>query len=297
MTSSSAGPRMRSVVDPTLLGSNRMEQASGRSGGRSGDYVFISYARADEKIAKTIIRLIERAGFGVWWDGLIPSGERFSAKIGEALENSKAVVVLWSASSGGSNWVQDEAAFGRDHQRLVPISIDGSEPPLGFRQLQSVDVSKGRLTGSNPAMYRALQTIADMMDRPLSPDVARSDRNGLRRRSVIVGAAAAGVAAVGFGGWQLLRPGAAAPTPSQFYRSRTSAGTVGRPISRIGLAAELRSTLLRNPALQVVARPHQRISRPPRGQPKHRPQARRRQSGRWQCHLRERDGADRGRAD
>ena len=229
-----------------------MEQASGRSGERSGDYVFISYARADEKIAKTIIRLIERAGFDVWWDGLIPSGERFSAKIGEALENSKAVVVLWSASSGGSNWVQDEAAFGRDRQRLVPISIDGSEPPLGFRQLQSVDVSKGRLTGSNPAMYRALQTIADMMDRPLSPDVARSDRNGLRRRSVIVGAAAAGVAAVGFGGWQLLRPGAAAANTIAVLPFANLSGDGRKAYLSDGLAAELRSTLLRNPALQVV---------------------------------------------
>ncbi|MFL6740694.1 MAG: toll/interleukin-1 receptor domain-containing protein, partial [Sphingomicrobium sp.] len=161
------------------------------------DSVFISYARDDEKAAKTIIRLIERAGFRVWWDGLIPSGERFGAKISEALESAGAVVVLWSASSAKSNWVQDEAGFARDRQRLVPISIDGSAPPLGFRQLQCVDVSKGRLTARNPAMYRALQTIADMMDRPMSPAIAKAAKSGIDRRSIIVAGAAAGVAAVG----------------------------------------------------------------------------------------------------
>src|SRR5205085_12198400 len=110
---------------------------------QSEDYVFLSYARADAKAARAIIKLIERAGFRVWWDGLIPSGERFSAKISEALEGASAVVVLWSESSGKSNWVQDEASFARDHQRLVPILIDRTAPPLGFRQLQCVDVSKG----------------------------------------------------------------------------------------------------------------------------------------------------------
>ena len=52
------------------------------------DYVFISYARADEKAAAAIIRIIEKAGFQVWWDGLIPSGERFSAKISDALDRA-----------------------------------------------------------------------------------------------------------------------------------------------------------------------------------------------------------------
>jgi TolB-like protein/Tfp pilus assembly protein PilF len=232
-------------------GSKRMDQKPG-SERDNEDYVFISYARADERAAKTIIRLIERAGFDVWWDGLIPSGERFSAKISDALERAKAVVVLWSANSGKSNWVQDEAAFGRDRQRLVPISIDGSEPPLGFRQLQSVDVSKGRLRASNPAMYRALQTIADMMDRPLSPDVTRSDRSGIARRAVIAGGAAAGVAAVGFGGWQLLRPGRAAANTIAVLPFANLSGDGGKAYLSDGLAAELRSTLSRNPALKVV---------------------------------------------
>ncbi|MBX4389829.1 toll/interleukin-1 receptor domain-containing protein, partial [Mycobacterium tuberculosis] len=84
---------------------------------------------------------IEEAGFIVWWDGLLEGGERFARITEEALERAKAVVVLWSAASTKSHWVHDEATVGRDRQRLVPISIDGSEPPLGFRQFQVIDAS------------------------------------------------------------------------------------------------------------------------------------------------------------
>ena len=89
---------MPSYVSPTLSGGKRMDQGERRGLPPSDeDYVFVSYARADEKAAKAIIRIIERAGFGVWWDGLIPGGERFSARISEALEGARAIAVLWSA--------------------------------------------------------------------------------------------------------------------------------------------------------------------------------------------------------
>jgi TolB-like protein/tetratricopeptide (TPR) repeat protein len=232
-----------------------MDRVSGRDEvpWASEAYVFLSYARADEKAARAIIRLIERSGFRVWWDGLIPSGERFSAKISEALEGAGAVVVLWSANSAKSTWVQDEASFARDHQRLVPILIDGTEPPLGFRQLQCVDVSRGGLRASNPAMFKALQTIADMMDRPMSPAIAKAaERGGIGRRGLIAASAAAGAAVVGFGGWQLLRPGRAAANTIAVLPFENLSGDAGKEYLSDGLAAELRSTLSRNPLLRVV---------------------------------------------
>src|SRR5215213_11208723 len=89
-----------------------------------GDYVFVSYARADEKAARAIIRILDDAGFKVWWDDLIAGGERFGSQINDALEGAKAVVVLWSTSATASDWVRDEASLGRDRQCLVPLSID-----------------------------------------------------------------------------------------------------------------------------------------------------------------------------
>ena len=45
-------------------------------------------------------------------------------EIDQALKHAEAVVVLWSEASLGSAWVQDEAAEGRDSDRLVPAMID-----------------------------------------------------------------------------------------------------------------------------------------------------------------------------
>lgn len=97
--------------------------------------VFLSYSHEDEKPARQIIHLLESAGFSVWWDGLLGGGERFSPAIETALESAKVVVVLWSKTSIVSSWVHDEAARGRDRHCLVPLSVDGSEPPLGFRRI------------------------------------------------------------------------------------------------------------------------------------------------------------------
>ena len=56
--------------------------------------VFLSYSRDDQKRALPIIKLLEDAGFSVWWDGLIEGGERFSRTTEDALEHAKAIVVL-----------------------------------------------------------------------------------------------------------------------------------------------------------------------------------------------------------
>ena len=40
--------------------------------------------------------------------------------------------------------MRDEAAAGRDNGRLVPVRLDPSEPPMGFRQFQTIDLSRGR---------------------------------------------------------------------------------------------------------------------------------------------------------
>ena len=101
--------------------------------------IFLSYAREDEPAAKELAQGIGGAGHDVWWDRHIQGGSRFSSEIDRALKDAQVVVVLWSPASIDSAWVQDEAAEGRDTGRLVPVSLRGSRPPLGFRQFHTVD--------------------------------------------------------------------------------------------------------------------------------------------------------------
>jgi adenylate cyclase len=103
--------------------------------------VFLSYAREDEAAAKQLAEGIGGAGHEVWWDRHIQGGSRFSTEIDRELKTAEAVVVLWSAASVDSAWVQDEAAEGRDSGRLVPVSLAGTRPPLGFRQFHTVELA------------------------------------------------------------------------------------------------------------------------------------------------------------
>jgi tetratricopeptide (TPR) repeat protein len=117
--------------------------------------VFLSYDRDDGDRARHFARALEKAGHEVWWDLHVRGGAQFSKVIEEALKAADAVVVLWSANSIESAWVRDEAAAGRDTARLVPVTIDGTSAPLGFRQFQTIDLSRWRGRGA-PAELRTL---------------------------------------------------------------------------------------------------------------------------------------------
>ena len=121
--------------------------------------VFLSYAREDESAAKQLADCIGRFGHDVWWDRHIQGGSRFSTEIDRELKSAEAVVVLWSPDSVESAWVQDEAAEGRDTGRLVPVSLGGSRPPLGFRQFHTVELAKWNGDGEPDKLADLLEAI------------------------------------------------------------------------------------------------------------------------------------------
>ena len=102
--------------------------------------LFLSYSRDDIARVGRLAVALERDGHKVWWDRHISGGQEFADAIEQALDSADVVVVCWTARSTRSAWVRDEAASGRDNGRLVPISLDGCQPPLGFRQVQTIDL-------------------------------------------------------------------------------------------------------------------------------------------------------------
>jgi|KBSSwiStaDraftv2_1062776.scaffolds.fasta_scaffold95581_2 tetratricopeptide (TPR) repeat protein len=103
--------------------------------------VFISYDHgADHAIAEKIAIGLEASGLSVWYDQHIQAGVRFNQEIDRQLAAARAVIVLWSAASKDSDWVHDEAQLARDANKLIPVRIDSTLPPLGFRQVQSLDI-------------------------------------------------------------------------------------------------------------------------------------------------------------
>ena len=216
--------------------------------------IFVSYSREDQKRAKPIIELLERAGYVVWWDGLLDPGERFSHTTEAALERARAVVVLWSKASTASHWVHDEATRGRDRRVLVPLSLDGSEAPLGFRQFQVIDFSKARLRPEAPQVQALLRALAALHDRlHVEPELVVQPR--ISRRAVIGGGAAVLVAGGAAGAWRagLLGGGPGKASVAVLPFANLS-GDPEQAYFSDGLAAEIRSQLARNELLQVAAR-------------------------------------------
>lgn len=227
--------------------------------------LFVSYSRTDLDRARPVIALLEQSGFEVWWDGRLEGGENYLQTTETALENCACVVVLWSATSVASHWVRDEAQRGRERGCLVPLTIDGTMAPLGFRQFQLLDISgwDGRAESAEAA--RILVAVRARLGgeagapavgaAPPEPPPSRPQSPALSRRTLMVGGVG-GAAAIGlFGAWR-----------SGFFGSPASAATsmvvmpfaneTGDPDKKFfsdGLARELRTILSRNPRLKVAA--------------------------------------------
>jgi adenylate cyclase len=121
--------------------------------------IFLSYARDDVDAATQLAHGIAKAGHDVWWDHQLHGGSRFAREIARALKDAEAVVVLWSEASVESAWVQDEAAEGRDTERLVPVAIGSAKPPLGFRQFHTIDLGSWNGHGRPDVLGEVLEAI------------------------------------------------------------------------------------------------------------------------------------------
>jgi formylglycine-generating enzyme required for sulfatase activity len=100
--------------------------------------IFISYASEDRDRVKSLAHALERKGWSVWWDRRIPVGRSYDEVIEEALDASKAVVVVWTQTSVKSQWVKNEAREGLSRRVLFPVMIlEQVKIPLEFRDVQA----------------------------------------------------------------------------------------------------------------------------------------------------------------
>ncbi len=106
--------------------------------------IFIAYSQRDRLKAGWVANALKSEGFSVWWDIELLGGQRFADIIIRELDAAKAVMVLWSPEASQSVWVREEASRAADQNKLIPTIIEGdvSQIPLGFRQYQTVDLTR-----------------------------------------------------------------------------------------------------------------------------------------------------------
>ena len=125
--------------------------------------VFLSYARADEPVARRVAKALEAAGHKVWWDAHLPAHRAYSQEIERRLEEAKAVVVLWSQSAAQSQWVRAEADFARSHGKLVQAQLDDGLPPMPFNQIQSASLKGWRGNVRHPGWEKLATSVAALV--------------------------------------------------------------------------------------------------------------------------------------
>jgi TolB-like protein/Tfp pilus assembly protein PilF len=217
--------------------------------------LFLSYAHADEAQARRIATALGQSGHTVWWDALIEGGATYAKTIGSALETADVVIVLWSKTSVESDWVRDEAGQGRDRHRLVPISLDGTLPPLGFRQYQTIDFShwRGRRDAREfVALERAIATATGY-----AAPVAAARKTRISRRAALIGGGAAGAAAI-YGATYLVidrdwLDGDEEQPSIAVLPFKNLSGDPDQAYFSEGLTEEVRAALVRLDALSVLA--------------------------------------------
>ena len=121
--------------------------------------IFISYAREDRETAKTLAQRLADQGWSVWWDRHIPSGRRFYDVIERELTAARCVIVLWSTAALDSPWVREEAQDGLDRDILVPARIETVRLPIGFRTIQTADLSDWAGDQAHPGLAQLVEDI------------------------------------------------------------------------------------------------------------------------------------------
>ena len=134
--------------------------------------LFISYCRHDSDAANALADTLSKAGLSVWLDRKgIQEGAAFDTQIEEAIAQTRVVIVIWSEHSVKSHWVRAEAAYALGKRKLLPISIDQSEPPLQFMQIQTIDFRYWDRTSN----HHAFQQLAGALAKRLEASAASTD--------------------------------------------------------------------------------------------------------------------------
>lgn len=231
---------------------------SGGNSTKERPCLFLSYARSDRVRIEPVAQALQAAGYDLWWDVLIEGGEAFARTIEERLDRADAVIVVWSEASIRSDWVRDEAGQGRDLRKLVPISLDGSDPPIGFRQYHAIDFS--RWDGSPgatefAALLRALAAPAAGGASGTMPFPPRMGRIRSRRSLLFAGGAATVALLAGGIAWRERLFGDAPRLANSL--AVIPFANLGGQASQVyfseGLSEEIRATLARDGALRVAA--------------------------------------------
>jgi hypothetical protein len=128
--------------------------------------VFISHAETDREVMRQLVSALAEAGHDVWYDEdeVFPGGN-FAAQVGKAIESCQAMVVVLSAESARSPWVQHEIDFAltsaQYKNRLVTVLADkDTEIPWILKRYPVIEVRRGDFAEAGRRVAEQLREVA-----------------------------------------------------------------------------------------------------------------------------------------
>lgn len=106
--------------------------------------IFISYSKTDRAVAAALANELRSAGYSVWWDADLAPGEVSNDVIRRRIFATKATIVVWSATSIRSQWVNAEATLANQLGKLISVrvgSLSDVDIPLPFNTVHVAPIS------------------------------------------------------------------------------------------------------------------------------------------------------------
>ncbi|MGN6848621.1 MAG: TIR domain-containing protein [Sphingomicrobium sp.] len=219
--------------------------------------VFVSYKAEDRARIAPLVRALETGGVSVWWDAHIGGGEEWRQTILRHLEAAKCVIVVWSKRSVGPNgeFVRDEAARAQKRKTYLPVRIDKVDPPLGFGEMQALDLTGWKGDTSDPRYEAVVTALRSRFGiKAKKARTSSAEQQGVDRRALIAVGSVTAIAIAGGGAWFLARPAAAKSNSIAVMPFENLSGDPSQTYFSDGIAEELRGDLSHVADLQVIAR-------------------------------------------
>lgn len=126
--------------------------------------IFLCYSRADSQVATQLEKQLKAEGWTVFRDVQTHVGRRWDNEIESELHSARAVVVLWSEKSRNSEYVLEEAEYGKRKAILFPARIEQTEPPYGFGRIQTADLTGWANENEHPALVQLLGSLKKQLN-------------------------------------------------------------------------------------------------------------------------------------
>jgi hypothetical protein len=138
--------------------------------------VFISYPSKDQSVADAVCASLEKRGISCWIAPRnILGGEKWLPAIVKALYTSRVMVIVVSASTFTSKYVEQEIEIAFDRGiPIVPFRIEPVESNEGMWPiLKSIHWVDGISEPRDEHLIHLAQTVAALLNAPPSPELAR----------------------------------------------------------------------------------------------------------------------------